>query len=228
MAGFLRKNSMAVAFFASAFAHAAAIFPWQGFTANKPERFEQKIEVAYIINDGNSRLNPENILIKKSAVKTGQKTEIIRGKSDAVRNAIEKTLSEQTTREISEINPASSRREKKTASDNTETVSIPEGLSEEEGVAYLDYYQSIRELIKAHLSNKYDKRFGEGQVNINFRLRSDGNLLSVNLLKSQNVNNSLKRITLQGVRTASPFPPFPNTLNLKELTFNVVISFKVQ
>jgi len=92
---------------------------------------------------------------------------------------------------------------------------------------YQNYYMTIRRLIKK--SVRYPSKQVEGDVYVNFTLLRDGQLLSYSVLDEESVDsNLLKKAAMNGLKRASPFPPFPRPLNKKDsLNISVIISFRM-
>ncbi|MBM3252682.1 MAG: TonB family protein [Candidatus Omnitrophica bacterium] len=95
-----------------------------------------------------------------------------------------------------------------------------------EDIAYQNYYKSIRELIRR--SVKYPKRQIEGDIYVNFILLKNGQLMDVLVLDEESTNSSiLKEAALRGIKEATPFPPFPDSVQKKSLNLSVIISFRM-
>ena len=92
---------------------------------------------------------------------------------------------------------------------------------------YNDYYKAVRERIVQKLKYNYRDYYRDGDVDILFRLNSNGSLgrIDVDLSKSTS-DKKLIDIALYSLQEASPFAPFPKELNAAELPFNITISFK--
>lgn len=94
---------------------------------------------------------------------------------------------------------------------------------------YINYYQLIREKIRARLKTKYNDYYKEGDVSLVFILRASGSLIGVEVETANSVPDStLHRIAIESVKEAAPFAPFPKALSLPSMSFNLVISFKKQ
>ncbi|MBU4305183.1 MAG: TonB family protein [Candidatus Omnitrophica bacterium] len=89
---------------------------------------------------------------------------------------------------------------------------------------YISYYQLINQQLRQ--SVVYPQKFSEGEVAISFVLGSDGSLRSVEIMNDIIPDDSLREAAIQIVKNASPFPPFPESLQKSQLTFNVVICFR--
>ena len=94
---------------------------------------------------------------------------------------------------------------------------------------YLNYHDRIRNKIKDRAYFYIDDpNFQNGEVYLTFVLLSDGTLKAVQIINEKTTaNDYLRSIGLRSIRESSPFPPFPADLKYPELSFNIVISFKV-
>jgi len=108
------------------------------------------------------------------------------------------------------------------------TLSPQQELDKNQSPSYLAHSQIVREKIKRALYQNYN-RMEEGQVFITFVLTSQGRLKNVRLIdKKSAAIGYLRKIALESVKDASPFPPFPEELDYKQLSFNVIISFEIE
>ncbi len=95
-----------------------------------------------------------------------------------------------------------------------------------ENQAYQNYYKLIRGLIKD--SVRYPKQRIEGDIYVNFTLLRNGKLADISILDEESTDNPLlKRVVLEGINEASPFPSFPEGLNKETLNLSVIISFRM-
>lgn len=93
--------------------------------------------------------------------------------------------------------------------------------------AYINYYEVIREKIKAvvDLSTSFSV---EGEVYLTFIVDSNGQLKALKLIEDKSiVDQELRQIAYNYVEQASPFPPFPKELKHPQLSFNVIIEFRL-
>lgn len=92
---------------------------------------------------------------------------------------------------------------------------------------YIDYYQLIREKIRAQLKRQYRAYVAQGEVNLIFVLSADGRLESVGVDSgSSAADRALHEIAMRSVREASPFPAFPKTVDLPRMSFTLQVSFQ--
>lgn len=93
---------------------------------------------------------------------------------------------------------------------------------------YLSYYQLIREKIRRAAYQNYN-RDASGEVYLSFVISQDGSIKDVRIIDEKSSTNPyLKRIALESVQDASPFPAFPKELDYPHLSFNVVVSFELE
>ena len=109
-------------------------------------------------------------------------------------------------------------------------ISIPVLKSEKiSSPRYLNYHQKIRQKIKerAYLYAT-ESNFESGEVYLTFVLLADGTLKEIQIIEDRTSASSfLRGVGLRSIKESSPFPPFPEDLKYPELSFNVVISFKL-
>lgn len=92
-------------------------------------------------------------------------------------------------------------------------------------VVWHDYCNSIRNKIleQARLVKAFPDKNTEAMVS--FVLESDGSLKEEPFVVSE-VNDNFKKLAINSIKNASPFPAFPQSLDKKEESFNIVISYK--
>lgn len=92
---------------------------------------------------------------------------------------------------------------------------------------YVNYYQLIREKIRARLKDSYQYYNREGEVYLSFVLTQNGSLLSYAIDRSKSTQDEkLLNITATSLKSISPFPALPRSLSMSKMSFNIVISFK--
>lgn len=92
---------------------------------------------------------------------------------------------------------------------------------------YINYYQLIREKIRARLKNNYSYYNREGDVYLTFTLASNGTLQGFEIDRARSTRDEvLLHITAASLKAVSPFPPIPKTLAAPKMTFSIAISFK--
>jgi TonB family protein len=99
--------------------------------------------------------------------------------------------------------------------------------SVQEGIAYMNYFEALRNKIQE--SVRYPKEWSIGEVYVSFIIKSDGSLKldAINVLDKSSTNNKLLReASIQTITAAAPFPPFPKGLNRQEICFNIPIVYK--
>jgi len=102
-----------------------------------------------------------------------------------------------------------------------------EEKSMEELDEYIEYYELIREKIKKYVAKNYTRPTKEGRVDVTFTLSRNGILEDILIDVNRSANNIfLRNAALRSVKQASPFPPFPNSLEGESLAFSIAIIFK--
>jgi len=91
--------------------------------------------------------------------------------------------------------------------------------------AYMDYYQLIRERIRAKAYRYYNSG-RKGEVFLTFIISNDGKLKGLYLNSTSSEDKDLVEVSLRSIKDASPFPPFPPQLKYPRLQFNISIYFK--
>jgi hypothetical protein len=92
---------------------------------------------------------------------------------------------------------------------------------------YVNYYQLIREKIRARLKDNYQYYNREGEAHLSFVLTQNGSLLSYAIDRDKSTKDEvLLQITATSLKAVSPFPPLPKSLSMSKMSFNIVISFK--
>lgn len=93
--------------------------------------------------------------------------------------------------------------------------------------AYMNYYEMIRQKIKANALKRYDRTFS-GRVRLFFTVHSNGAMSGLRIDsdgKSSDVY--LKEIASESIHESVPFPPFPESLeNYPSIKFDMSIYFK--
>jgi len=216
-------NVFRIAFVISVAAHTALVVPWPHFDilSKKPEIDEKKpIEVSYL------------------EIKIVPKAPVIKQVKHPVTAKIKLKAEETTTQADSKI--------EKVRAEEKETISVAKTqLKQEEPkeadparpnikldtaarkIAYVGYYDLIRQKIKYNLFKMYRPRNRQGEVYVEFILDSDGKLKDARVLNEKSTQSKhLQEVTIKALRRSSPFPPFPEELNDPKINFNVVISFR--
>ncbi len=92
---------------------------------------------------------------------------------------------------------------------------------------YINYYQLIREKIRQRLKSHYGRQHGEGEVRLEFLLRSDGALLAADANRGASTQDAaLVEMALKSLKEASPLPPFPKAIDLPRMSFDLTVVFK--
>lgn len=109
-------------------------------------------------------------------------------------------------------------------------ITIPELNSEKiSSPHYLTYTEAIRALIRSQAYHYIDAPDLEnGDVYMTFILGRSGQLKALRIIEERSLaNDFLRKVGVESIEAADPFPPFPQDLNFQELTFNIKISFQV-
>lgn len=94
---------------------------------------------------------------------------------------------------------------------------------------YLNYHEHIRNKIRSRAYLYVNSpEFDVGEVYLTFVLLADGALKQIKIIEEKtDANSFLRTVGLRSVKESSPFPSFPEDLEYPELSFNVIISFKI-
>ena len=202
----MRELSLRTAIIISFSLHMLALSPKQGFHFARPHEIKREIEVTYILEDVRETTEMEK-----------------RIESVPERYDVEKKKTQVKSEDAS---PQAAQVEKVTRLD-TPQPEVTEHIAIENLEDYISYYELIREAIRAHVDRYYTYPEEEGEVHVIFRVTSRGQLIKASINKVKSVSSdALQRIALQSVHAAAPFPPFPQALDKKELTFTILIIFK--
>jgi len=127
-----------------------------------------------------------------------------------------------------------SAREKKVAEDGS--VKAEGALSEEQYLEqkelerleeYIQYYELIREKIKKLVARNYRASRKEGAVEVAFVLDKKGALKNVSVDDANSAPcEALRETALKSIKQCSPFPPPPEALGKRDITFSLAIIFK--
>ncbi|UCC95345.1 MAG: TonB family protein [Candidatus Omnitrophota bacterium] len=103
---------------------------------------------------------------------------------------------------------------------------IPQEVHLRKIPAYMDYYRLIREKIRGNAYRYYHTR-DRGEVFLSFVIRQNGHIEGLHLNRGSASNGRLRKIALESVKDAAPFPAFPDELTqYARLQFNISIHFK--
>lgn len=109
------------------------------------------------------------------------------------------------------------------------TISLPPIDMDKSGnPSYISYYQIVREKIRRSAYQNHNRN-EEGEVYLSFIVSSDGILKAVQVIEEKSrLTPYLRETALRSINQATPFPTFPKELNYPQLSFNVLISFKLE
>lgn len=94
--------------------------------------------------------------------------------------------------------------------------------------SYISYYQLVREKIRRSAYQNYS-RAETGDIFLSFVIAQNGSLRDIRLIEEKSSPSYyLRDIAARSIRTAAPFPVFPQELDYPQLSFNVIISFEIE
>ena len=97
-----------------------------------------------------------------------------------------------------------------------------------DSVAFVDYFRLLRERIRAAALHRLPDRLTEGEVFLNFTVNADGRITGAHVVEGRSSSQpGLRAASLDSLREAGPFPPFPKTLQREAITFNIIISYEL-
>ena len=100
-------------------------------------------------------------------------------------------------------------------------------VCKEHGEEYSSYYKIIREKIIQKLKRNYIDNYQNGDIVLFFIVNAKGSLTRIDVDTGKSTKNkTLINIVLSSLQEASPFPPFPKELDISQLPFSVIVSFK--
>jgi TonB family protein len=96
-------------------------------------------------------------------------------------------------------------------------------------VAYAPYTTVLKEKIRSHwIYPLYaQENLIQGTLLILFRLDSGGNLVDLSVMRSSEYE-ILDRYALKAIRSANPFPPFPENITVDFLNINASFAYQLQ
>lgn len=96
-------------------------------------------------------------------------------------------------------------------------------------VAYVDYFRLLRERIRQSAMRRYPSRSAQGEVFLTFTVTADGRVINAHLVDAKSTPDPMLRAaSLESLRDAAPFPPFPKTLNRPQMTFHIIIAYELE
>ena len=92
---------------------------------------------------------------------------------------------------------------------------------------YINYYDILKDRMRARLQQNYRFYKGEGDVYLSFALSARGELLAYDIDRSRSSKDEvLLQITKASLKAVSPFPPLPKAISSPKMSFNITIEFK--
>lgn len=99
--------------------------------------------------------------------------------------------------------------------------------SKSQNPIYLNYQNFIRENLRRFLYNKYSDIPQRGEVYLTFILNANGSVKQAQIIEDKSTASAdLRKIVIESLYDASPFPPLPAALNTPILSFSVTVHFK--
>jgi protein TonB len=94
---------------------------------------------------------------------------------------------------------------------------------------YIPYTKVLKQRIRSHWIYPLSARENliQGSLVILFRLDSGGNLIACNPVRSSK-HEILDRYALDAIRSANPFPPFPENITVEFLNINASFAYVLQ
>jgi len=197
-----------IAILVSIGAHSAFLMPWSDFgNFSKTSKNQKPLEVNYL-----------EIKIEPIAKALEEKTD-----KPLLQIPTKGKISKE--RQISQPKSEPAIIARKTDPVKTEPKKALQTAEKKRDGVYVGYYNMIREKIRLTLSKIYKPRFGEGEVYLEFTLRSNGTLVDLHILDDSTPSRNLKSAAHRALKRAAPFPSFPEELTEPQINFNVAISF---
>ncbi|MBN1354317.1 MAG: energy transducer TonB [Candidatus Omnitrophica bacterium] len=204
-----KELSLKATFAISLSIHFLAFSPWGLFHFHPfKQNAEKKIEVYYVLEER----------LKKSTNETARNI-------PQEYNLERKKLQQKK-------NEAPAKSEKPVTSNKTPEKTLPEEKKQpyvevENLKEYISYYELLREKIKAAAPIHYTRLSEQGSVNAIFVLHRNGNIKELRIDETESAQSGyLREIAVKSIKSAAPFPPFPEALKKDELTFSIAIIFK--
>ncbi|PIP19131.1 MAG: hypothetical protein COT38_04240 [Candidatus Omnitrophica bacterium CG08_land_8_20_14_0_20_41_16] len=209
--------------------HAAIIFNGRVLPFIKPPEIDKKTKVSYIrFKDKPKEDSKSKYLKNENPLKISKNTELTKRIPPPFigPDNIYKEINSVTPRNIPFNKPALLKPDIITI--KRKITLPPVDMAKIDNPSYISYYQIVREKIRRCAYQNYT-RSEIGEIYITFVISSDGYLRNVRLVEEKSSANSyLQSIALSSVKGAAPFPNFPKELDYLEISFNVIISFKIE
>jgi hypothetical protein len=91
----------------------------------------------------------------------------------------------------------------------------------------IPYFKSIRDKILARLKRNYTSHYNDGDVHLFFILDRKGNVVRIDVALGRSTKDTkLVDTALLSLQQAAPFGPFPKDLNVPQVLFSLIVSFK--
>jgi len=106
-------------------------------------------------------------------------------------------------------------------------LSLNDSSKAQSNPVYLTYRNFLHENLRRYLYDRYSDSTERGEVYLTFILNADGSVRQAQVIDAKSsAANTLKRIVIESLYDAAPFPPLPQALNSPIMSFSVTIRFK--
>ncbi len=183
---------------------------WVLFQKGTPHHEEETVELRYII-------------IKSPELAANE--EVISEHQKAAKKVVKEVKVSKTPRKNVIVQPEMPINKENSKEDKVVEKEVFQ--EKEKQKAYLEYYNLVREKIRARMDSRVNRRF-EGSVKTIFTVGPDGHIITVNELISSEGLSAGKRMeecAVSGIKRSGPFPPFPPEIGSNPITFSLDIRF---
>jgi len=210
----------------SATLHLGVAGSWLVFNGGTVHHKEETIELRYIVIESPELAVHEEVVVESTKVVENIPEETT---AQEIKEEPEKEREMPTERKISpkESIPQPEPPVVEETLIREDPVVINVQTKNENEQAYLEYYNLVREKIRAQMDSRVNRRH-KGTVKSVFTVKPDGHVLVVNKVISTEGSSSGKRMTedaVRGIKMAGPFPPFPREIGSEPIMFSLDIKF---
>lgn len=221
------KDYLVKSFCISVIAHTLIIYGVPGFSLSDMKRLKQP-EVTYykmqekILAQELAKAKKEPLL---SDIELAKKQEIIREEKSADIQENKKAGIKQEV--VKDLEKKSEQIQPKPIKNETQAISLEKNNSIRTKPSFLSYNNLIREKIRKKALYLYDKTYEQGNIYLSFVLENNGRIKTVSIVAEKSIDNEyLEQIAKKSILYSSPFPAFPKELDVSEITFSVLMSFR--
>lgn len=105
----------------------------------------------------------------------------------------------------------------------------PESFEKIASPAYLSHSSAVRGKLEKALYENYGSELGQATLVLSFVLTRDGFVKEAKIVEEKSsTSHYFNNLTIECVRAAAPYPPFPKELDYDELPFRVTVSFEAE